>query len=163
MHDHAYSAYNYTSCLYVTAGYDTCLKPNIILEPGMHTYAVCTVPRSEHPKQHQHNRVQMFLYPPGGQCVVFQSETNDVWHHHNEHVHFRRKDEMVEMFIVDVNIQEHHNLSVVCRARRTDGRLIEGCSSEDSTSIATIYVVEADSESECNNQYTYQYCTANYF
>ncbi len=141
----------YASCLYVTAGYERCLKPNITLKPGMDAYAACTVPRSEHPRRYQ-NTVQMFFYPPGDhdQCVVFQSKTHGVWHHHNKHVHFRGKDETVEVFIVDVNMRDHHNLSVVCRASRTNGMPLESCSEENST--ATIYVVEADSESECNNQ-----------
>ncbi|XP_064389479.1 uncharacterized protein LOC135337476 isoform X2 [Halichondria panicea] len=130
---------NMTSC------YERCLRPAITLTPGMDAYAECTVP--ENTNQNMFNRAKIAFYPPNSErCVRFQTETGNVWHRYDEHIHFRRNNEKIEVLILNV-MPEHHNLSIICLATRMDGTVITVPEDCVDASRAIIYVgVEAAPE-----------------
>ncbi len=49
-------------------------------------------------------------------CFQFQTETFAGWHHFDEHIHFRKSNESVEILIVNA-MAEHHNMIIVCSSR----------------------------------------------
>ncbi len=135
----------------MATGYERCLRPAITLTPGMDAYAECTVP--ENTNQNMFNRAKIAFYPPNSErCVRFQTETGNVWHRYDEHIHFRRNNEKIEVLILNV-MPEHHNLSIICLATRMDGTVITVPEDCVDASRAIIYVgVEAAPESQCTNQ-----------
>lgn len=94
----------------------------------MNAYAQCRVSN----EVMGDSSVAITYYPPNSNsCIKFQTETDEHWHHHDEHIHFRRDKEIIEVLIVNA-MEEHQNLTIVCLPNNTLSLTPQVCMVEDS-------------------------------